>query len=140
MDDFNEKLSQVQQENHSVGYKIVADKRYRIFKTQHDDKSFYSIQITQKNYDGTISKYYRPVIFKKGIELHNLTDIIIHKGYENLRSNKKDPYNPISIILITEFEIIPNKEHEENDAYAEFQRNLNADEVKQNITNVDLPF
>lgn len=123
--------------NDGIGYKIVAGKRYRVFKKEYNGNVYYNIQIQQKNYDDTISKYYRPVTFKKGIVLDDYTgngvDIIIHKGFENLRPNKADKYNPITTIMITDFEILDSQEQIEAQAYQDFQSNLDEIEIDDNF-------
>lgn len=115
----------MEQQENKIYYKIEAEKKYRVFKTVFNDKSFYKIQVSQKNYDGTTNKFYKEVQFKKNITLDNETDIIIHKAFENLRVNPHDKYNPISSLMVTDFEIVERQEQIEANAYADFQNNLN---------------
>jgi len=122
-----------------IGYKIMANKPYRVWRKEWNNKIFYNIQVSQKNYDGTISKWYRPITFQKGVEVPNETDIIIKKAVENLRPNKVDKYNPITSLMILEFETVQNQEALENQAYADFRDNL--DEANEdNYDNYELPF
>lgn len=125
-----------------IYYKLEAGKKYRVFKTTFDNgsgaKDFYRIQITQKMYDETVLKWYKQVTFKRGVSLDNETDIIINCAYENLRENKNDKYEPISYLLITDFDIVERQEQIEAQAYADFQQNLN--EVELEISDEDLPF
>lgn len=114
----------------AIYYKLMANKKVRVFKSTWNDKDFYKIQVTQKNYDGTSDKFYKNVMFKKGVDLPNETDIIILEGYENLRKNPKDDYNPISTIMITKFEQLENQEQMVQDAYDEFRENLDENEVE----------
>lgn len=127
-----------EKEEFTVFYKIMGGKKFRVFKNTYNDKDFYKIQVSQKNYDGTVDKFYKPVTFKKGVELDNESDIIIEEGYENLRKNPKDEYNPISTIMITKFTLCERQEQIEKDAYAEFQQTLSENE--QVIDESDLPF
>lgn len=125
-----------------IGYKIQAEKKYRVFKKEFNGQTYYNIQMQQKNYDDTVSKYYRPVTFKKGVELDDPTgtgvDIIIHSGFENLRPNKLDKYNPITAIMITDFEICEREEETKAKAFDDFQQNLNDNEMQ--IDESSLPF
>lgn len=114
----------------AIYYKLMANKKVRVFKSTWNDKDFYKIQVTQKNYDGTSNKFYKNVMFKKGVDIPNETDIIILEGYENLRDNPKDSYNPISTIMITKFETCENQEQAVQDAYDEFRENLDENEVE----------
>lgn len=113
----------------AIYYKLMANKKVRIFKSTWNDKDFYKIQVTQKNYDGTSDKFYKNVMFKKGVDLPNETDIIILEGYENLRKNPKDDYNPISTIMITKFELCENEEQAQQDAFDEYRENLEEVEI-----------
>lgn len=126
------------EENKGIGYKIEAGKQYRLWRKDYNGRTYYNIQISQKNYDGTISKWYRPVTFKQGIELPNETDIVIKKAIENLRPNAKDPYNPITSLMILEYEESVNQEALEQQAYADFRENLG--EADEDDYDPDLPF
>lgn len=118
-----------------IGYKIMANRPYRVWRKEWNNKVYYNIQISQKNYDETVSKWYRPITFKKGVEVPNETDIIIKKAVENLRPNARDPYNPITTLMILDFEISLSKEQIEQQAYADYRESISeADE------NSDLPF
>ena len=119
-----------EKEEFTVFYKIMGGKKFRVFKNTYNDKDFYKIQVSQKKYDGTVDKFYKPVMFKKGVELENESDIIIEEGYENLRKNPKDEYNPISTIMITKFTLCERQEQIEADAYADYQQTLSENEVE----------
>lgn len=106
-----------------IYYKIRAGKRYRVFRRENNGRKYYSIRISQREYGGDVIYFYRNIVFKRGIELENMTDIIIDKGYENLYKNPKDEYNPISYILVTEFTIC-EKEVDEKASYEAFRKNL----------------
>lgn len=126
----------MQEENGIIWYKIVPNKKYRVFKRVFNDTSYYSIKVKQKNIKNKNDFFSIPVQFKSGITIPNDSEIIIKKGIENLRVNKLDKYNPIHTIMILEYELIPNKEledkialddykttmleQEENDSYVEF--------------------
>lgn len=135
----------IEEEKDYIGYKITAGKKIRVFKKEYNGRVYYNVQMQQKNLDETVVKYYRPVTFKKGITLDDPDgkgiDIIIHKGFENLRPNAKDPYNPITTIMITDFEVVERQEQKEAEAYDMFQENLNENEMENiEITDQDLPF
>ena len=124
MEDEIEK-EQEKEQQHKIIYKIMPDIPYRVFVSYFGDRKFYKIQINQKEYDGTITKYYKQVHFKKGIDLENETEIIIEEAYENLYENKKDKYNPISTLNIIKFRM-NNKQSEYkaiNDYYQDLSEN-----------------
>lgn len=120
-----------------IKYKIMAGKKYRVFKSEYNGKVFYKIQMQQKNFDDTISTYYRPIMFKKDVELANETDIIIKKAFETLRENKNDKYNPISSLFIQDFITINEEEERQNLALENYRNNLIETETDQNL---ELPF
>lgn len=104
--------------------KLQAGKKYRVFKSMYQDRTFYKVQVTQNNYDGTKEKVYIGVQFKKNIELKNETDIIIYTAYQNYRKNPKDSYNWIEYYVITDFEIAESQEQKTANALDEFRDNL----------------
>lgn len=112
-----------------IYYKIEVGKKYRIWKSSFNDRTFYKIQITQTNYDKTKEKFYIGVQFKKNVELANETDIIINEAFENYRKNPKDPYNYIPYYVITDFTICEREEQMKAQAYKDYQDTLNENEV-----------
>lgn len=126
--------------DYKIYHKIEAGKKIRVFKSTYNDRNYYKVQITQKNYQGEPDKFYIALQFKKGIELADPDgkgiDIIIHSAYENFRKNPKDEYNPILYYVVTDFEEVKRQEQLEEEAYADFQDNLNEVEISE----TDLPF
>lgn len=117
-------------EEKEYGYhKLEVGQKIRVYKTTFNDKNFYKFQVTQKNYDGTSTKFYIPIQFKKGIEVANETDIIVHQFVENLRENKAYKYNPIHYYQINGFEEVENQEQTIQNAYDDFRGNLEDNEV-----------
>lgn len=126
-----------------IAYKVMPNVKYRVWRKEWNNVVYYSIQVSQKNYDDTVSKWYKPVNFKKGEDIPNETDIIIKKAVENLRENKKDPYNPISSLMILDYEIVENEKALQNQAYSDFRDNLDENENGTDDFNYDeyeLPF
>ena len=126
-------------EEFKIYHKIEPNRKIRVFKTTYNDKNYYRVQVTQKNYDNTEFKFYVNLQFKKGVELENQTDIIIKKAYENFRVNPKDAYNPIMYLMVTDYEIQERQEQLENQAYEKYQDTLNENE-KEELKNAELPF
>ena len=112
-------------------HKLEVGQKIRVYKSTFSDKNYYKFQVTQANYDGTKSKFYIPIQFKKGIEVANETDIIVHQFVENLRENKADKYNPIHYYQINDFEITESQEKIAQTAYDDYRENL--DDVEVNI-------
>lgn len=134
----------MEEKQDTIWHKIMPNRKIRVWRKDFNGKTFYNFLVSQKEYDGTESKYYIPISFKKGISVDNETDIIIHHAIENYRINKNlkdgtDPkYYPIPSYMITDFEIVERKEQSEAKAYQQFQDNLNENEVV--ITDDQLPF
>ncbi len=110
-------------------HKLEVGQKIRVFKTTWNDKNYYKFQVTQNNYDGTKSKFYINLQFKKGIDLPNESDIIVKGFVENLRENKVDKYNPIHYYQINKFDLVENEEQQIQDAYADFRDNLDDNQV-----------
>lgn len=110
-------------------HKLEVGQKIRVFKSTFNDKDFYKFQVSQKNYDGTTTKFYIPLQFKKGVELQNETDIVVKGFVENLRENRADKYNPIHYYQINVFEEVENEERNKQNAYDEFRTNLDENEL-----------
>lgn len=119
-----------------IYYKIMPNHKYRVWKTTKDDVNYYKIQVSQKNYDNTVTKFYKPICFRKGVDVPNQTDIIIKFGIENLRENPKDPFNPISTIMVSDFELYKSQEQQTKEALNEFNDFMDDVDIKEE----DLPF
>lgn len=124
-------------EEYKIYHKVEAGKKIRVFKNTYNDRSYYRVQVKQKNYDDTEDIFYVPLQFKKGVELENCTDIIIKKGYENMRKNPKDEFNQITYLVITDFEKVEREEQVQAQAIKDFQNNLYENEQEDNS---ELPF
>lgn len=125
---------QEEEKKGTIWHKIEPNHKYRVFRKDYNGQTFYNIQVSQKQYDGTTKKYYVPITFKKGVEVQNETDIVILKGMENLRENKNAPekvrpYCPIMSYMIVEFEEYKSEEMIMQNAYDEFRENLNENEM-----------
>lgn len=124
----NEELLQ-QNYNYGIAYKIKPETKYKIFKREFQGSTYYSISVPQKMADGTTKYFYKRVLFKRDVSVPNAVFIVIHKAFENLRPNKKDDYNPISELLITEFDIVDEQEIIEKTAFAEYRDALDDDSL-----------
>ena len=131
------------EEEYRIYRKIEPNRKVRVFKSTFADKTFYKIQIKQKNYDDTEDTWYQNVVFKHGVELDDPdgkgVDIKIKKAYENCRKNPKDNYNPIFYLMITDFELIERDEQRKAAALEKFNDNLTENE-REEIENAELPF
>lgn len=132
-------------EEYRIYRKIEPNRKVRVFKSTYNNKTFYKIQIKQKNYDETEDIWYQNVTFKHGVELDDPdgkgVDIIIKKAYENCRKNPKDEYNPIFYLMVTEFELVEREEQKQTQAYQKFQDTLNENEQEEiHIEDSQLPF
>lgn len=110
-------------------HKLEVGQKIRVFKNVYNDKTFYRFQITQKNYDGTPSKFYISLQFRKGVEIPNESDIIVHQFVENLRENKKDPYNPQHYYQINDFEIVENEERMRANALDDYRETIDENQM-----------
>lgn len=121
----------MQEEQKEYGFhKLEVNQKIRVFKTTWNDQNYYKFLVTQKNYDGTSSKFYINLQFKKGVDLPNESDIIVKQFVENLRENKADKYNPIHYYQINKYELCENEEQIVQNAYDEFRDNLDNNEVE----------
>jgi hypothetical protein len=111
-------------------HKLEVGQKIRVFKTVFNDKNYYKFQVVQNNYDGSKSKFYINLQFKKGVELQNESDIVVKQFTENLRENKADKYNPIHYYQINKFELVESEEQIKQNAFDEFRDNLDDNQVE----------
>lgn len=124
------------EEKNEYGYhKLEVGQKIRVFKTTWNDQNYYKFQVVQNNYDKTKSKFYITLQFKKGVEVPNESDIIVHQFVENLRPNKNDAYNPIHYYQINDFEIVESQEQIQRDALNEYNETID-----ENIVEIDENF
>lgn len=131
-----------------LGYKIMADKEYMVFRSETAGKVFYKIQVSKKNYDGTKEVGYKNIKFKRGVELEDRTIIIPKAGFEDFYN--KDKYTTIFTLVITDFDIVANPVVNTADAINNYNNQINQEEVdsffkdqeESNVTinDDDLPF
>lgn len=111
-----------------IGYKIDTKHNYKIYSQEYNGVKYYKIMIQKKNYDGTKTNFYKQVRFVKCKGPNDGEIIKIKKGFEDVRENKNDRYNPIWELVIMEYEVVQNDAIDEKQAFAEFQNNLKENE------------
>lgn len=84
-----------------MGLTVKSDDRgVKVFKNEH---GFYSIGISSKDKDGNWIKGYIDVLFKKGVELENKTEIVIKNAFPVVNEYKEKKYIKL---MITDFDVI----------------------------------
>lgn len=121
-----------------IQYKVDSNHYYYVNAREWNGKTFYNIKIQQTNADGTKTEYNRQLRFVKCEPPHNGDRIKIISGFESNYANNKDPYNCITCICVTEWELEQVAQQAQQDAYAQFQQNNVADDIV--ITADDIPF
>lgn len=109
-------------------HKVNVGDTIKVKRTEINGRMFYSTSVTQKQFDGTKKFYNKRLNFKKGVSVPNNTKIKIINMLENLFDNPKDPYNPLSILMITDFEIVKNNEQIEKEALEDYREDIFGDE------------
>lgn len=120
-----------------IGYKIDTKHSYKVYKNESNGKTFYKIAMKKKNYDNTETIFYRQLRFVKCQAPENGEIIKIIYGFEDLYVNDKDKYNPITVIVVMEYEKVENEVVNEEKAYEKFQQITKENEMEQTE---DLPF
>lgn len=77
---------------------------------------FYKIGVVQNLPDGQKLKGYKPVKFKRGVEVADRTRIKIKQAFENFY---KKGYDYVFYLQINEFEILDDKINEYNESLQE---------------------
>lgn len=132
------------QDEEYIIYKISTKNWHKVYRSSYNGKDFYKLLINQKNYDGTTVNYYKSVSFKKSLTPPQNGSIIrVKKAIENLYTNNIDKYNPISTLLVLDYELKEDEEQKKENAYDEFSQTLaENEETKEKIVIDDsqLPF
>ena len=132
------------QEEEYIIYKVSTKNWHKVYKTSFKGKDFYKLLIVQTKYDGTTTSYYKPISFKKTLTPPQDGSVIrIKQGIENLYTNNIDKYNPISNILILDYELKENVEQKKENADNEFSQTLAENEENKEeivIEDSQLPF
>jgi hypothetical protein len=126
-----------------IGYKIDTKHTYKVYVNESNGKKFYKVQIKKKNYDNTEISFYKQLRFVQCNPPENGEIIKIIYGFEDLYVNNKDSYNPISVIVIMEYEKVDNPVVNQEKAYDKFQQNLKENEMEEShyeISDEQLPF
>ena len=89
-------------------YKVEPGDNLVIYRQDINGISYYKAMVTKTNQDGTKSRFYKELRFKKGVEIANKTMIKVNDFFEDIRQNPRDKYNPIFSLVILDFEIVEN--------------------------------
>ena len=120
-------------------YKVNTKYTYKVYVQEHGTKKYYKALVKQKNYDKTETVFYKQLTFVKCTPPENGEIIRIKRGIENLYPNPKDPYNPISVITVLDYEKKEDKKISDEQAYQKYQDTLKENEEVE-LDESNLPF
>lgn len=105
----------------NISYKINTEDFYIVHKSYIDGKPAYVIPLKKRYYDKWVWGY-KPIRFKRGIEIEDKSIIKIIRGFEDIdiKLNTKGNKHTLSIIVITEFELYQSPEVLEKKAIREY--------------------
>ena len=128
-----------EQEVGQINYKIDGKHTYKVYKNEVNGKTYYKVAMKKKNYDNTETIFYRQLRFVKNCTPPENGEIIkILSGFEDLYVNNKDPYNPITVIVVQDYIKIDNEVVNQEKAYEKFQQITKENEAEEQTE--DLPF
>lgn len=127
------------QEAGQINYKIDGKHTYKVYKNEVNGKTYYKVAMKKKNYDDTETIFYRQLRFVKDCTPPENGEIIkIWSAFEDLYVNNKDPYNPITVIVVQDYKKIDNEVVNQDKAYEKFQQITKENELEEQTE--DLPF
>ena len=115
------------------GYKIKCGREYMVFRSEYQGKIFYKIQVTKKNYDDTKTNAYKTIKFVSktlDTDIPDRSIVVIKNLFEDFYFKANDKYNPIWIVVATDWDIKKTNEQTVAEAFETY----NSEDV------VDLPF
>lgn len=106
----------------NISYKINTEDFYIVHKSYLNGKPMYVIPLKKRYYDKWVWGY-KPIRFKRGIEIEDKSIIKIIRGFEDIdiKLNTKGNKHTLSIIVITEFELYQSPEVLEKKALREYE-------------------
>lgn len=83
------------------------NKKLRVYRYEYEGKVAYTVGASKKKQDGTYENGYKPVRFRKDIDLQNKTDIIVKEGWEDFTNykNKEGKEKTLWYFFINKFEM-----------------------------------
>lgn len=105
-------------------YKIEPGDNLVVYRQDINGISYYKAMVTKTNQDGTKSRFYKEIRFKKGVAVANKTMIKVNDFFEDVRQNPRDKYNPIFSLVILDFEIVENP-FDKSSAISNYNNNQN---------------
>lgn len=119
-------------------YKIDSEHYYYVSAKTWNDKTYYNVNIQQTNADGTKTEFKRQLRFVKCEPPHNGDRIRIISGFESNYASTRDPYNCITCICVTEWELEQVAKDNISEAYNQFNSNNTIEDIT--ITDDMIPF
>jgi len=113
-----------------------------IFRKDYDNGTRYSAGLSKKNKDGSYTRGYMPIQFKKDVELNNQDKIFIKNAFLTFYINKDKKTVPYIMCLEYEeakFDKIEEKPKTDAEIVQDAM-NTPDEEIDFNITDDDLPF
>lgn len=123
---------------------IINDKPVMIFKKEEDNKTRYTVGLSNKKQDGTYENAYFPIQFNKGVVLENQTRIMLVKAWLSFYSwEYQEKKGTTFFIKCSEFTTLEDiqtvpKEKVPSDTEIYFDDDVKLDEIV--LTDDDLPF
>lgn len=122
-----------------INYRINTHNRYIVYKTSYSGNDYYKIYFEKKNKDGSKFRIYRNLKFVNCTPPENGDTIRIIRGFEDNYIDPKNKYNDVCIIVVQEYEIFKNEEKLKEDAFQNFHRTIE-DEELNGLGEESLPF
>ena len=120
----------MENEQDGNGYKIKCGREYMVFRSEYQGKIFYKIQVTKKNYDGTKTQAYKTIKFVSktlDTDIPDRSIVIIKNLFEDFYFKANDKYNPIWIVVATDWEIIKTSQQTAAEALETFNSESTVD-------------
>ena len=116
--------------------KFIEEKPTMVFANEYEGKRYYSIGIGKKDVNGEWQNAYMNCQFKKDVEIHNKTKIIIKDAWLTFYKGQDKKTN--WYIFINEFEIVDGVA--EDDTTEEIDLNDILGDSNIEVSDSDLPF
>ena len=118
------------------------NRKVKVFRTEYNDKVAYSIGASKKNASGEVDYAYKPVRFRKGVDLKNKTEIEIKEGWEDFTNYKtsEGKNKTVWYFFINKFEMASDMDAIKQVSDREIQPKEKTYMEQQSMDDDNLPF
>lgn len=96
-----------------IKYFIEPNKAYEVYRNDYNGRAYYKIKVETTNANKERIEGYKNISFSEDIDIEDGTLIIIKSAFESFYFKRTDKYNPVFILVVTDFDYATPKNMEQ---------------------------